>query len=68
MRHARAAQPDPMYAGLAEKLQGVKVEESRAMARTKVLQPVFKRAKIFRVDLYEKRQGWANMWTAFSLS
>ena len=59
-----AVSPDPMYAGLAEKLQGVKVGEPCNVHE--VLQPVLSDAKIFEWTCM--RQGWANMWRAFSLS
>ena len=50
-----AVSPDPMYAGLAEKLQGVKVGEPCNVHE--VLQPVLSDAKIFGVDLYEAGLG-----------
>ena len=50
-----AVSPDPMYEGLAEKLQGVKVGEPCNVHE--VLQPVLSDAKIFGVDLYEAGLG-----------
>lgn len=47
--------PDPMYEGLAEKLQGVKVGEPCNVHE--VLQPILSDAKIFGVDLYEAGLG-----------
>ena len=47
--------PDPMYEGLAEKLQGVKVGEPCNVHE--VLQPILSDAKIFGVDLYEEGLG-----------
>lgn len=47
--------PDPMYEGLAAKLEGVKVGESCDVH--KVLQPILSDAKIFGVDLYEAGLG-----------
>ena len=53
--NAFTVSPDPMYAGLAEKLQGVKVGEPCNVHE--VLQPVLSDAKIFGVDLYEAGLG-----------
>ena len=47
--------PDPMYEGLAEKLQGVRVGEPCNVHE--VLQPILSDAKIFGVDLYEAGLG-----------
>lgn len=47
--------PDPMYEGLAEKLQVVKVGEPCNVHE--VLQPILSDAKIFGVDLYEAGLG-----------
>lgn len=47
--------PDPMYEGLAAKLEGVKVGEGCDVH--KVLQPILSDAKIFGVDLYEAGLG-----------